>query len=159
MASTSEFNFMIISKCKTIEYLTPLSMVMWYFYAAIDMDIRLNMGCGLQYTSRSRRGSNNPHWVYSNFPPFDSNFIFEQGLMLCTIWWLYMQLKVDTVSIVYMTWSKVSWKWGVHALCEDEFHTLETCIIRFWSQWWSMTAALAFSASDHNLSDSIPPRY
>ena len=49
--------------------------------------------------------------------------------------------------------SKFSYKWGLHALCGHEFHTLETSSIEFWTQWVSVTAAPEFPASDNILSE------
>ena len=52
-----------------------------------------------------------------------------------------------------------SCKWGVHALCENELHTLETFIIVFWAERGYVTAAPAFPATDHVLRYYICSRY
>ena len=50
-----------------------------------------------------------------------------------------------------------SLKRGVNALRGQEFHTLETFIICFWTQQVSVTAETTFLAIDHILSGAILP--
>ena len=85
ISATSEFNLLIISKCMTIASFTLLSIVTQYLDVITYMESRLDMDCGLYYTSRPGRRYNDPHWMYSNVPLFYSDWVVEKGLTLLKI--------------------------------------------------------------------------